>query len=643
MIITSMTRFAFALFIALFGAPAVAEEPRLAGSWGDLHGEPLVPAVLGMWTDQTGSAWNVQDHGVLGRIGAGMMNSGEALIVEGETFACDTPLMTHDGGEWVFPANRLLHGLAVTRRVRLDRENGTMRYIEAFRNPGAGAITVTVELRTQYNGNIAEWRSDRGTLSPVTLREDEGGLVIQPAAANHDRLFVYALCGGPSVSRPALATPSRFALHVRYSVTVPAGESAFLLHGLAQRMPDAPLRFDLAEWSEALPANERARVVNLPSTELDDPRAQLLANVAAEWGEMPATDTLFLPGPSRLPGTFRAGQIALQTPTGEKRWELAEVVALELIGDGQARLFLRNGEAWRGGWKGEGVAFVPASGASEVAMTGERELRCVRGGVPVLRAWPEDVDGFLETQDGQRFALSSLGGSPAGFTSNWGAWKGTLDDVAAFEWKDGEPCLSRRDGTWVRAFPVEEAWTVETKAAGRVALPLTRVRRFVNRQGALPARGVEARLREGERLAADWTEAGIEVQGVALKPAAIRELRRTGDGSVRVKLWDGGVVEGPLAGGVIPLISGGKEFRLGLREVDAVLSHAPDLTEAERSAMTSDIARLGAADWKEREAATQRLAALGERAWGELRTAFGSSGLDPEVRHRLQRLLGDEP
>jgi len=641
MIIRLMIRFAFALIC--LAASAFAEEPRLAGSWGDLHGEPLVPAVLGMWTDQTGSAWNVQDHGVLGRIGAGMMNSGEALLIEGETFACDAPLMTRDGGEWVFPANRLLHGLAVTRRVRLDREDGTIRYVEAFRNPGAGAVTVTVELRTQYNGNIAEWRSDRGALSPVTLREDEGGLVIQPAAANHDRLFVYALCSGACVSRPALATPSRFALHVRYTVTVPAGESAFLLHGLAQRMPDAPQRLDLADWGDDLPADERARVVNLPSSELEDPRAQLLATVAAEWGEIPGTDTLFLPGPSRLPGTLRAGQIALATPSGDKRWDIEEVVALEWSSEAQARLFLRNGEAWRGGWKGEGVAFVPASGAAEVALNGNRELRCVRGGVPALHSWPADVDGFLETQDGQRFALSSLGGSPAGFTSNWGAWKGTLDDVAAFEWQDGEPWLSRRDGTRVRAFPVEEAWTVETKAAGRITLPLSRVRRFVHRQGAVPAGGVEARLGDGERLVAEWTDAGIEVQGVPLKPAAIRELRRTGDDSVRIRLWDGGQVEGPLAGGVVPLISGGKEFRLGLRELDAVVSRAPDLTEAERSAIAADIARLGAPEWKEREAATERLAALGDRARGALRTAVGSGGLEPEVRHRLERLLGDEP
>jgi hypothetical protein len=154
---------------------------------------------------------------------------------------------------------------------------------------------------------------------------------------------------------------------------------------------------------------------------------------------------------------------------------------------------------------------------------------------------------------------------------------------------------------------------------------------------------VEARLGDGERLVAEWTDAGIEVQGVPLKPAAIRELRRTGDDSVRIRLWDGGQVEGPLAGGVVPLISGGKEFRLGLRELDAVVSRAPDLTEAERSAIAADIARLGAPEWKEREAATERLAALGDRARGALRTAVGSGGLEPEVRHRLERLLGDEP
>ena len=630
------------IWSAVWVVPVLAEEPRLAGSWGDLHGEPLVPAVLGMWTDLTGSAWNVQDHAVLGRIGAGMMNAGEALFIENEPFACDAPLMTRDGAEWVFPSNRLLHGLAVTRRVRLDRQAGTVRYLEAFRNLSAGALTVTVELRTQYNGNIGEWRSDRGTLSPVTLGGDEEGIVVQPASANHDRLFVYALCRGTCASRPALSAPSRFALHVRYQISVPAGESAFLLHGLAQTPPGSPRHPSMADWSEELPSGERERVVNLPSPQLDDVRSRLLAAVTAEWGELPGEDTLFLPGQSRLPGQVRGEQIVLGTPWGARRWTVDKVVALEVSGEGKARLFLRNGEVWRGELGAGSARFAPASGGGEVAFDGTRELRWVRGQVSGLKEWPAGVEGYLETQDGQRFVLSSPGGCQVSFTSHWGAWKGTLDEVDEFVWREGDPWLTRRDGSRSRAFPGEESWTVETREAGPITLPLNRIRRFVHRLARVPAGSIEARLRDGERLMGEWSTGGIEVQGVVLKPSAIRELRRVGDDSVRVTLWDGGEVNGPLGGGVVSLVSGGQEFRFGLGDLEVMISRGPGLSEEDRAAIAAEVARLGDPQWETREAATRRLAAWGVRARAELSAALDSGGLEPEVRHRLRRLLGEE-
>jgi len=196
----------------------------------------------------------------------------EALWLDGEAFACDEPLMTRDGGEWVFPANRLMSGVVVIRRVRLDLEAGIVRYLETLRNPSAAEVSVVVELRTQFNGNIAELRSDRGRLSPLTLEAEETGIVLTPATAGHDRLLAYGLCLGDAASRPAISAPSRFGLHVRYSVTVPAGGTAIVLHAMAQRLPSGvSLPLDLEGIIAGLEAVERSAIVNLPSPQAADP------------------------------------------------------------------------------------------------------------------------------------------------------------------------------------------------------------------------------------------------------------------------------------------------------------------------------------------------------------------------------------
>ncbi len=616
-----------------------ADSGRLEGSWGELHGEPLVPAVLGMWTDQTGAAWNLQDHATLGRIGSGMMNAGEQLWIDGVSFGCDEPLMTRSSGEWVFPGNRLFSGLAVSRRVVLNRERGLIRYAEILHNPSAGAVSAMIELRTQYNGNIGEVRSGQGRISPSELTGEETGIVITPAPSNRDRLLVYGLGGPDSLARPAISNPSRFALHVRYSVTVPAGGIAILIHAQAQPIPGDGLRqLDLEELAAGLPKTERAAIVNLASPQAREPRARLLASIRQGWGESPAADTLIFEPGSRLSGTLSApAKLGLKTAWGSFGWPLDEVAALEVTGQ-VTLLHLRSGECWRGTLQAPGLSFVPsAGGGAAIALDQARPFRCVRSGVPVPTALPAEASGWVETHEGERFALTNLKQTPAGFTSPWGAWSGDLDGIAAFAWDDGEAWLTRRDGTHVRAFPIEDSWALTLVGGAKIVLPLGKIRRIVHRDGAGLTGGISARLKEGETLVGEWGLDLCEVAPAQLRTAAIRKLTRI-DAGVRIELWDGGTIQGPLAGGVIPLVSSGQEFRIGLTDLIEVTSRGPTLNPEDRARIQTQIAQLGSPIWAERDKASAELRRVGAQARAELEEALRSS-TEPETVHRLHQLL----
>ena len=611
------------VWLMAIGWVTAVEPARLGGSWGELNGQPLVPAVLGIWTDQTGAGWNLQDHGILGRIGSGMMNAGEQVWIDGVSFACEEPLMTRDGAEWVFPADRLYSGLAVSRRVKLDRERGVIRYLEVLRNPSTDPVTVLVELRSQYNGNIAEVRTSEGRISPIDLVGEETGVSVVPAPSVRDRLFVYGLGSGEGAARVAISNPSRFALHVRYTVTVPAGRTTMLWHALVQAIPGEPER-DMGLDSGQITGEERAQIANLPAPQASEARQRLIATIQREWGELPAEDTLWLDASSKLVGHL----------TGQFEWPLEAVVSIE-----PDRVRLRNGEVWRGTLRSKDLSFTPSAGdGTAISLADGRMLRCVRGGVPAMTAWPEQIAGYLETQEGERFVLAELKSTPAGFTSPWGTWTGTLDDVAAFAWKNAEPWLTRRDGTQVRAFSVEESWTIQTAKGAKMTVPVRKVRSFVHRDGLVPGGPVIVRLKEGEVLAGDWGRDVLQIPPATLRTAAIRQLVRLNDG-VRVELWDGGAIQGPLTGGVIPIRVSGQEFQVGLADLVAVTSRHPERSAAEAAEIERQIAKLGSPQWAERESATEWLRGLGESVRAELERAFTGSS-EPEVRHRLQQLLG---
>jgi hypothetical protein len=149
---------------------------------------------------------------------------------------------------------------------------------------------------------------------------------------------------------------------------------------------------------------------------------------------------------------------------------------------------------------------------------------------------------------------------------------------------------------------------------------------------------VTVRLKEGEALVGEWGQDVLRIGPATLRSGAIRKLARTGGGA-QADLWDGGTVQGELGGGGIVLISSGREFRVGLDDLVELSSPGPELSGTERERMQRHIAKLGSPIWAERAEASRALREVADSGRAELERALASA-TEPEVRHRLQQLLG---
>ncbi|MEM7013432.1 MAG: hypothetical protein AAF585_18325, partial [Verrucomicrobiota bacterium] len=262
------------LLLCLLPLFSQSQDPAFVPSNAPPANQQLLPAALGLRTDTQGNSWNFQRNGALGRIGSSMMNTGLELYINNSQFTATNPLMTQDGREFVLPGRTsgTFGGLVVTRRVRIDDKLGLVRYLEIFENPSSQAITANIELRTHFSGNYQSYVTNSGVTNPTVLSRSDTGIVVTPGASNQRRAFIFNLASANAKQKPTLTSQSRYVLSSHLQLQVPAGETACLLHAIAQiPVPQSLDRKSLAELFRpvglsrqisSIPRDLRGKIVN---------------------------------------------------------------------------------------------------------------------------------------------------------------------------------------------------------------------------------------------------------------------------------------------------------------------------------------------------------------------------------------------
>lgn len=644
---------------------------------GEVDGEAiLLPAAMGVRIDKSGNSWDIAPDGSIGRVGSTMVNHGLALELNGQEFDSFQPLMTRDGREVVIFGRPMAHlpGVEVQRRVKLVEELGALRYVELFYNGSSRKVILDVFLKTNFSGNYQTFVSNRGRTEPLLLESGETGIVVSPSPGQANRAFLFNLVGSGSGFRPGISSQNRFGLTFQYRISLESGESASLIHAVAQvaipqnfdrqsllalfepySLEDLAEKNELDDWNELLtnlfPKGEVSESENLGLEELGVERR--------------TKDVLAIGDRTRLLGTLQGSEVIAGSPYGEVNIPLRSVAAI--VGDSavgfEPRVYLRDGQIISAKLSLPGMSFSQAGGGKLEINAGTLD-RLVLGNAEDDINWRESGVAMIETYSGDRLRINDLQALKFTAVAAWGELPITLNQLT---WlgpvgRNGAGYMVElMNGTRCRVFLGRNKVSVDTELLGNISISPADLMQVTTRaersQPKLLIRsGMRAVIRAvgGQVIVGNignttlpFVSNGLLIETPTSKIRQIRQVEGTvlSSGGLpekfphfEIERWDGGVLSGLIRLDELSIKVGGRNWKIPLEDIEKIDMPAllPDRKSLE--AIEELISLLGSSEWTVREKATRDLGAFGYLARPVLQRELATSG-DPEVSRRLERIL----
>ncbi len=475
--------------------------------------------------DSLGFEWQVSDQGSLQQGTRQCFQQALRLRVSGNDVYPQQRMMTPDGDEFRFTANISIHQpgmsarIEICRRVKLDLESGTVRYVETFRNLSAAPALLNVNLMTAFRQPPADLLTDRGSQPSRTapaepmhadpfggpstgaphsaLGKKECGLYLPSTVPEAPAVLLF-LAGPKSEMKPRFLIQGQ-QLTCIYLVSVPPHETVALVHGIAQRKTDGkPDRRDLAglfrpmksrAWIRDLPDDVRAALANVgrPSPMDVAVKGPLLGAVARLAGVYEVArdklDVLVQDKSSKLSGGVSGDKLTVQTLYGESTvaWDDVAMVFGGAGIDRPMQVHLRNGEILAGPVQWREVTFVTEAGL-EVPLQAEQinvlfRHADARDGTP-----PEQAAAFISTHRGDRLAARGTPETRLQVATAWGPLALSLSDVEyLYLTREPQPVhrLRLTDATRISAIVRGNELAVPSLRFGQVRLSPSSIARVI--------------------------------------------------------------------------------------------------------------------------------------------------------------------
>jgi hypothetical protein len=678
---------------------------------GQQSPQGLIQATFAAKTDSQGFRWDIGRNGNIQSGTNGSLASALTLTINNSSFSSSQRMMTANGDEYIVSGN--VQGLNVTRRIKIDLKNATARYVEVFNNPTAASVAASVILVTfMANAPLQSVITDSGKpfssagvnplataagfpagilgglpagMSPSLITgipptssqlgpKDEGLIGMAMAGVGQVSCLFY-LAETKSKVRPTIVNDSNFLLQFTYSITVPAGKTVAIMHGVAQRnlntLPDSKAAAELFKpfrsraWAADLPADIRGSLLNLGSgsgfgTGGDEISFTSLETLGVEQG---AEDIVADGDRTRLRGVATCGRILVKTRFGAYAVPFDKVAAIlgEQSSRGNSRVFLRDGQVLCGPLELIDLRFSMITG-EEIHLTGDRLDRLVmhkdaQDGQPA-----DNVFALLETSSGDRLALVGKQSSPLIATTPWGERSIPLDEIlrVSADLEQIGQRLKLKDGSQLFALLAGPAMSIQTQIFGVQKFDSRQLRSLI----ATHMKTSEVKQQSeflvpylvltGENLFIGRVDQSIvhfliSGQRVPVASNQIRVMRNITDkgemirvpaGKFEAELWDGSNINGLLEELVLPVRLADRVFSVRVQDIEEVHVPTPTVPEAVRVKIARLLQDLGDPDFARREAASKSLAESGYLAKPQLNEVL-SRTTDPEVRRRVQKLLND--
>ncbi len=445
----------------------------LAGAAG-----PPVTMVDPQWqpvTDAQGVSWMIDQQSNL-RVNSGrsMLMAVGTLTNNGGQFSPNRVLMTPDGTEYVFEGSlNNVNGpngddgpmVQIVRRIKINRQSSTLRFVESVQNTGATPVQVTMTtgsatVRSQIqsvvcgpSGTALQAATGQAVTGPpgggivpayrpgapspygvpnngmvrLALPAHDCGVVVRSHGNRLPGVWLYA----PQSKhvKPAIDIQNYRTLQVSFTLAVPAQSTVSVVWGLADRTLPAALDaqaikkqfkvFQDREWLADLPDNVIKSIVNYRrfnsgESALLGPLLQPVLDLAAQYDvERGKADVLVQDEQSRMLGAVAGSDLSIATSLGKAVVPLEEVALLS-GGAGverPMRVYLRNGEILVGRVEAKDLVLKAPAGVDAKLSPEEINLLFLHAAGNDGKTAAE-AQAMVETHDGQRLLLSGAPGTP---------------------------------------------------------------------------------------------------------------------------------------------------------------------------------------------------------------------------------------
>ncbi len=625
---------------------------------------PYIPALI---TDSKGHEWYIEQSGVLQRQGTGASMIGNCMALQfgGQQLYAQQAMTTPDGREITMTSQQPQGGMSIRRRITVLEREGALRYVDEFTNTTSRDLQVTVELRHGLNNTAREVTSNLGRPIKDALEAGETGiLALAGEGENRAPDLLFTLRASDSSLPLKLRIQNKYQISVLYTLSLPAGQTQALIHGVAQiRTPAkaaaeeisrlcAPL--SLTRLTRDLPRSLLKTAVNLGEDTsgfgIDEWHPKTY------WGLSPETsDQLAMGKGSLLKGRLQASTLTLLRESERITLPFDQVAAMAgslFTQDAQAWIWLRDGQRWCGQLETLGLNFTLNSGAELSIKQLDRLVLAQPLKTPEARQAT-----LIELRSGERLAMLAEGDLP--MNTPWGSWQVPWREIVALK-KSGKGqlggLLCLRDGTQIRALPRPGPQKLKLLNLGEQEIEASDICGILSPL-ALTMKDADTEpttafldLIQDQRLVAKITLAQItlltEAGPLSLAPGTIRELRdaSSDDESVtrlfEAALWGGGEVKGSLEELRLPVEGLGLSWQVPVRHLRRMSNPVPLTDPAIMRRIGQLIQDLGSENWQTREAASQALRELGALARSSLQEALKAQ-TDAEASRRLEELLQD--
>ncbi len=627
---------------------------------GCLWAEELVPAAMGLRTDGKGNSWSIEENGSIGRIGSTMINSGLSLEVNGTKFVPGQPLMTPDGEELVInAADPSANGLQVTRRVRVMKPNGGLRFLEILENRSANPIRTRVSLATNFSGNFKNFVTNRGRSDALILGKSESGILVVPGASQSAKAFVFGLCSESAARKPTISARNRYSMNFQYFIEIPPGETRTIAHTVGQVV--IPQSYDrqtllrafrpfLIDRLPGLEGFDLANGAELGSSGLVDISLQgSLQQLGVDAGER---DVLAIGEDTRLVGRVSSGGWTWKSNLGEGSSELSEIAALAGGNKGlrnQSTIYFRDGEILSGELAVEQLEFSRGSASKMEIDPGSLDRLVMKSDLKENQSVGNK--GMVITHSGDRLAIPLNETLEIVCATAWGPVTFDIEDLMILHPLGEETSgylLKLKDGSQLRVF-LPENISFASRRLGSVSISPDMIHSIVtpsaaNRdQGGFPSLQATAiQLAGNQTIYGSVKTETLSLlstrQVIEITPGETRTWSRAEDGRFRVETWDSGVLEGQVREPLLVVAHRGADWHIPFSDIRGIQSAAPLPGVDKAKEITALLTQLGSDEWQVREKATRELGAYGYLAHPLLKREFQKTN-DPEVRRRIDRVI----